>query len=54
MWPEPDGPPTRWFTTGDALLRADGETWLWVRATGPDALTAIRRTLPGDWMAAPG
>lgn len=65
LWAGPDGRPMRWFTgpdvTGpdvagrddagpDAILRDDAGVWLWVRATTPRALAAVRDALPGDWL----
>jgi len=50
LWSIPDGPPVRWFTDTDVLLRDDGRQWLWVRARTHDALERVRRTLPGDWL----
>ncbi len=40
LWPDPDGPPTRWFHGHGhgAVLRCDGEEWLWARATSAEAL----------------
>jgi hypothetical protein len=50
MWAAPSGPPTRWFYGMDAVLRDDARTWLWVQAASTDAIDAIRRALPGDWI----
>jgi len=49
-WAEPSGPPTRWFYGMGVVFRDDARSWLWVRATSPNAIAAIRRTLPGEWM----
>lgn len=49
FWPIPEGPAVRWFGTTDALLRSDGETWLWLYARTPAALDHARGLLPGDW-----
>ncbi|WP_433201421.1 hypothetical protein ACQP00_30510 [Dactylosporangium sp. CS-047395] len=49
-WTAPDGPPTRWFGGPDVLLRDDGQDWLWVRATTPAGIAAVRAALPGDWI----
>jgi hypothetical protein len=50
MWAEQTFPSTRWFYGMDAVLRDDGRLWLWVQATSPGAIDAIRRALPGDWI----
>jgi hypothetical protein len=50
LWPEPDGPAVRWFLSDGALLRDDGQAWLWVRATSTEGLATVRRALPGEWL----
>lgn len=48
------GPPVvRWFSGPDVILRADGETWVWVRARTVCALDAVRAVMPGGWVGAP-
>lgn len=44
------GGPIRWFQGMGAILRMDAGTWLWVRAGSADAIAAVRRALPGDWL----
>jgi hypothetical protein len=50
LWADETFPSTRWFYGMDAVLRDDGGLWLWVQATSPEAIGAIRRALPGDWI----
>jgi hypothetical protein len=50
MWAVPSGPPTRWFYGMEAVLRDDARSWLWVQAASPNAIDAVRRALPGDWI----
>jgi hypothetical protein len=50
MWAIQSGMPTRWFYGMGAVLRDDGREWLWVWATSPDAMNAIRTAFPGDWI----
>ncbi|MFB8281178.1 hypothetical protein [Nocardia colli] len=40
----------RWFAGQDVLLREDRRQWLWVRARTPEALTEVRRSMPGEWQ----
>jgi hypothetical protein len=49
LWAVPFGPPMRWFCGMGAVLRDDAREWLWVRATSPETIAAIRRTFPGEW-----
>jgi hypothetical protein len=51
MWAAHDDRPVRWFHGKGAVLRDDGGAWLWARATSPEALAAVRRALPGEWMS---
>jgi hypothetical protein len=53
LWTDPDGSPTRWFVDGDAVLRADGGSRLWIRALTAERLDDIRRILGGDWLGGP-
>jgi hypothetical protein len=53
-WAINGGPPVRWFTGPDVLLRDDGGTWLWVLGRTPAAVQSVRDLLPGEWMVAPG
>jgi hypothetical protein len=53
MWATPDGPPVRWFYGRDALICDHAGAWLWVRTRTPEALQAVRETLPGDWLMQP-
>ncbi|GAA2571826.1 hypothetical protein GCM10010435_52860 [Winogradskya consettensis] len=50
LWADPDGKPMRWFSGLGAILREDAGHWLWVRADNAEAVTAVRRALPGDWL----
>jgi hypothetical protein len=43
-------PVVRWYAGMGAVLRSDGNTWLWVAANSADALAAVRNALPGDWL----
>jgi hypothetical protein len=49
-WASPGGPPVRWCTGDDILLREDHRTWLWAHARTAAALDDIRRILPGGWL----
>ncbi|MCO5997638.1 hypothetical protein [Actinoallomurus rhizosphaericola] len=53
MWADPQGPPIRWFWGPDVLIRDDGRAWLWAAARTPQALQAVRRAVPGDWLMGP-
>lgn len=53
VWGAADGPPVRWFTGPDVLLRDDGRDWLWALARTEPALERLRQDLPGDWLCAP-
>jgi hypothetical protein len=46
-------PVVRWFAGPDVILRADGDTWVWVRARTVHALDTVRAAMPGDWVSAP-
>ncbi|MGW1990240.1 hypothetical protein [Embleya sp. NPDC001921] len=49
MWAIADGPPVRWFTAADVILRDDAQEWLWVLSRTIDGLDAVRAQLPGEW-----
>jgi hypothetical protein len=51
LWTGP--PEVRWFSGPDVILRADGDTWVWVRARTAHALDAVRAAMPGGWVGAP-
>ncbi|MFG2004322.1 hypothetical protein ACGFNU_34695 [Spirillospora sp. NPDC048911] len=53
MWTTPEGPPIRWFHGRDVLVCDFATEWIWVRARTPEALEAVRDTLPGDWQMRP-
>lgn len=53
MWADPEGPPVRWFHGRDALICDHAGAWIWVRTRTPEALRAVRDTLPGDWHMLP-
>jgi hypothetical protein len=50
FWAGPGGRPMRCFDGLGAVLRADGGTWLWVRAATADGIAGVRRALPGEWL----
>lgn len=43
-------PGIRWFAGPGVMLREDCRTWVWVRARDEEALEAVRRALPVDWV----
>jgi hypothetical protein len=45
--------PVCWFSGRDVLIRDDSRQWMWVVARTPEALQAVRHTIPGDWLMAP-
>ncbi|ONI70840.1 hypothetical protein ALI144C_50540 [Actinosynnema sp. ALI-1.44] len=49
MWAVPNGPPVRWYSGDDCLLRCDAEEWLWVIARTPAALEDVYAAVPGEW-----
>ncbi|MGC4746131.1 hypothetical protein ACLQ28_10770 [Micromonospora sp. DT201] len=53
FWAGMGGPGVRWFAGPDVLLRNDGETWLWVHGRTPEAVQAVRKRLPGEWLMVP-
>jgi hypothetical protein len=53
MWAGPDGPPVRWFSGRDVLIRDDSRAWMWVAARTSQALQGVRQTISGDWLEEP-
>jgi hypothetical protein len=53
MWAAPQGPPIRWFSGPDVLIRDDSREWMWVAARTPEALQGVRQAIPGDWLIEP-
>ena len=49
-----DAGPVRWFEGYGAILREDAGTWLWASGASPDAIAAVRRSLPGEWTTNEG
>ncbi|WP_436791900.1 SMI1/KNR4 family protein [Yinghuangia sp. YIM S10712] len=43
-------PGTRWFLSGDALLRDDGGTAVLARGRTAEDLDRVRSLIPGDWL----
>ncbi len=39
-----------WYEGPGAILRADARTWLWAGAISQEAIAAVRRALPGEWL----
>lgn len=50
LWSRPDGPPVRWFSGPQVVLRDDGRHRLRVQADTAEAYEAVKLTLPGDWV----
>jgi hypothetical protein len=53
MWASSQGPPIRWFSGRDVLIRDDGREWMWAAARTPEALQDVRRLIPGNWLLEP-
>ncbi|MEU8015980.1 hypothetical protein AB0B74_08440 [Micromonospora parva] len=51
LWSRPDGPPVRWFSGPQVVLRDDGRHRLRVQADTAEAFEAVKFTLPGDWVS---
>jgi energy-coupling factor transporter ATP-binding protein EcfA2 len=48
-WSHPDGPPVRWFSGPQVVLRDEGRRHLRVQADTAEAFEAVKLALPGDW-----
>jgi hypothetical protein len=49
MWTAPDAGSVRWFGLPDAVVRNDGDTWLWALARTPSDRERLMAAIPGDW-----
>jgi hypothetical protein len=54
VWSRPDGPPVRWFSGPQVILRDEGRRRLRVLADTAEAFDAVKLALPGDrvWSGA--
>jgi hypothetical protein len=50
LWPEPAGPPVRWYDRPGVVLRVDAGNWVWARAESRRRMRELREALPGDWL----